>query len=432
MADSSITVEATPNRSSPALIARMSAMMFLQYWPLGTWGVTFGTYIAANTGGQGTQLFSSGFVGYSTAAGAIGSLISPVIIGFISDRYFSADRLVVVMHAGCAVAAWGMFQCQSQLAFFAWLLFYYQCFSPSGALINKIALRHLADVNAEYPAVRLYGTIGWIAAGLFIGLGWQWMVGASIEATRVPFLIGAAGNIVMALYALTLPHTPTELKSGNVLPSAFRDSRELIRNRPLMAFLLVTLLACVPTMAYNNYGNLFLNNQGYSHAAALMTLGQVSEVLVLTATPWLIARFDLAPLFAGGIMAWCVRYLLLVIGSYCGIAWPIVMAIGIHGFCYVFIYIIGVMYVDRLVRQKHRGAAQGMYAIASAGVGNLFGALAVGINQSVFLTPDGVAPAPYNWPAFWIMPAIISAAALLAYADASRLFARAHKSDEPQ
>src|SRR3954462_3230464 len=106
MAERHVTEAHSLQRSPPAMVARLSAMMFLQYWPLGTWGVTVGTFIAANTGAQGRGIFSAGFIGYSTAASAIGSLLSPAIVGFLSDRYFSAQRLVAVMHAGCAIAAW--------------------------------------------------------------------------------------------------------------------------------------------------------------------------------------------------------------------------------------------------------------------------------------------------------------------------------------
>src|SRR5262245_23453110 len=87
MANPQAAIVESANRSSRAMMARMSAMMFLQYWPLGVWGVTVGTLIAANTGQQGERIFSAGFVGYSTAAGAVGSLLSPVLIGFLSDRY---------------------------------------------------------------------------------------------------------------------------------------------------------------------------------------------------------------------------------------------------------------------------------------------------------------------------------------------------------
>jgi MFS family permease len=153
----------------------------------------------------------------------------------------------------------------------------------------------------------------------------------------------------------------------------------------------------------------FLNDKHYWHPAALMTLGQVSEVLMLAASPWLIARFGLHTLFATGIAAWCVRYLLLALASYANISTPVYAAIAIHGMCYVFVYIIGVIYVDRLVSHSHRGLAQGMYTIVYAGVANLFGAVSVGYCQSLFLTPEGVSPPPYNWTVFWLIPAAISA-----------------------
>ena len=396
-------------------MVRMSAMMFLQYWPLGIWGVTVGTYIAANTGASGDRIFSAGFVGYSTAASAMGSLLSPVVVGFLSDRYFAAQRLLALMHAGCAFAAWGMFESHTQAAFFLWLVVYFQCFSPAAALTNKIGLKHLANVDAEYPLVRIFSTVGWISAGLFLGFAWPWTTGESIEATRTPLMLGAFGSVLMAFYSFTLPHTPPEGRSGDFLARAFRDSADLLRNRPLVVFLLLSMLACIPSMAYNNYGNLFLNRQGYPRPAALMTLGQVSDVVFLWATPWLIARIGLRLLFVSGVIAWGVRYGLLAAGSYYEIAWAVYAAILIHGACYVFVYVVGVMYVDRLAGGKHRGAAQGMYALASAGVGHLLGAFTVGFAQEKFLTPDAVTPPPYNWTAFWIVPAIVSAATVVVF-----------------
>lgn len=402
-------------RSSPSMMARMSAMMFLQYWPLGVWGVTVGTYIAANTGEQGARIFSAGFVGYSTAAGAMGSLLSPVAVGFLSDRYFSAERLVAVMHVGCAVAAWGMYDSQSQAAFFFWLVVYFQCFVPAATLTNKIGLKHLADAEAEYPLVRIFGTLGWIGSGLFVGFIWPIATGESIEAKRLPLMIGACGSMLMTFFSLTLPHTPPERSNGIVLSRTFRDSGSLLRNRPLVIFLLVSMLACIPSMAYNNYGNLFLNRQAYPRPAALMTLGQVSDMLFLWLTPWLIARFGLRSLFVSGIIAWGARYGMLAVGSYYDIAWPVYAAILVHGPCYVFIYVIAVLYVDRLADSAHRGAAQGMLALASTGIGHMLGAITVGFTQEVFLTPQGVSPPPYHWTPFWVVFASLSLVTLLVF-----------------
>jgi nucleoside transporter len=420
MADRFAAVATLQSRSSTATMVRMSAMMFLQYWPLGIWGVTVGTFIAANTGDEGSGTFSAGFVGYSTAAGAIGSLVSPVFVGFLSDRYFTAQRLLALMHVGCALAAWGMYYSQTQGAFFVALLAYFQFFSPAAALTNKIALRHLANADREYPRIRIFSTLGWISAGLFLGYAWPRVTGETIEATRVPLMLGAGGSLLMVVYSLTLPNTPPEGRREEFMLRALRDSRELLRNRPLVAFLFLSMLACVPSMAYNNYGNLFLNNQGYHRPAALMTLGQLSDVLFLWATPWFIARFGLRTVFLSGVIAWAIRYSLLALGSYSALTWPVYLAIVIHGACYVFVYVVGVMFVDRLVERAHRGTAQGLYALTSSGLGHLIGAVVVGVSQATFLTPEKVSPPPYDWTSFWVVPAIVSAVVAVAFSVISR------------
>ena len=233
-----------------------------------------------------------------------------------------------------------------------------------------------------------------------------WRPAASIEATRTPLVLGAAGSLIMAFFSLTLPHTPP---SAGGEPGGRGPRRAaLLKNRPLMLFLLITMLACTPSMAYNNYANLFLNHQGYPRPAALMTLGQLSDLVCLVATPWLLARVSLSRLFLVGTLAWAARYALLAAGSHWQIEWPVYAAILIHGPCFVFIYVVSVMYVDQLAGPSYRGAAQGMLALASTGLGHLLGAFTVGFTQALFLTPAGVAPPPYRWSAFWLVPAAIS------------------------
>lgn len=405
-----------PNVRSPAaMMARMSGMMFLQYLPLGLWGVTIGTYIAANTSGQGSGIFSSGFIGYSTAASAIGSLLSPVLFGFLSDRYFAAEKLVAAMNAGCAMAAFGMYASRSQAEFFLCILLYFQCYVPAATLTNKISLKHLTNADVEYPLIRVFGTAGWIIAGLWIGILWPMFTGESIEATRIPLLLGGLASSAMALFALTLPNTPPEPQVESSPQSTWAERGALLTTGPLVMFLLIAMLACVPSMAYNNFANPFLNLSNYPAPAALMTLGQVSDLICLTAAPWLIGRFGLRSLFAVGILAWVLRYLLLAAGSHFAVSPPVIAAILIHGPCYVFIFVVGVLYVDHLSPLSHRGAAQGLFALATTGIGNLLGALIVGFTQSIFLTPDGVSPPPYDWTAFWLVPAAIAVVAVVAF-----------------
>ncbi|TWT92866.1 putative nucleoside transporter YegT [Botrimarina colliarenosi] len=407
--------------STPArLLASLSLMMFLQSCPLGVWGVTIGTYLAANTGDQGSGVYSAGFVGYSTAAGAIGGLVSPFVMGLLSDRLWPAQRLVSMLHFGCAASAVGMATSQSELGFFLCLVTYFQCYVPTVALMNKVALRHLAKADVEFPLVRLFGAFGWISAGIFVGLVWPWTTGESIEATRTPLWIGAVADVLVAIYAMTLPATPAERQGPILLQSVIGECRELLANRRLVAFLAISLFACVPSMAYNNYGNAFLNREGYPNPAALMTFGQVSEMMVLLVMPLLIHRLGLKGVLVAGMVAWTLRYVCLAAGASYGTSLAVYAAVLLHGPCFAFIYVAGPMYTDRLVGPQSRGAAQGLYALAAIGLGHLLGALTVGKCQELFLTPEGVSQPPYDWTTFWLVPAAISFATAIAFVSVMR------------
>ncbi|MBX3433167.1 MAG: MFS transporter [Pirellulales bacterium] len=403
------------HRSSLGLMSRLSAMMFLQYWSFGAWAVTVGTYIAANTGEEGAAIFSAGFIGYSSAAGAVGSLLSPAIVGILSDRYFSAQRLLAVTQLGCAAANWGMHQSRSEWTFLLWLLAYFHCLFPAIAMTNAIGLRNLRNSQAEYPLVRVAGTLGWIAAGLFVGMGWPWATGVSIEATRIPLAIGAASSLLLAIFALALPATPPPQRQPSMAITATSVSGGAGASRPLAMFLVAAVFACLSSVAYNSYANLYLNQRGFPNPAALMTMGQVSDVVCLFATPWLVARVGLRALFAAGIAAWAVRYGLLAGGSRLAGDWPVYAAIVVHGPCFVFVFVVGVMIVDKLAGEAYRGVAQGLFTGASTGAGNLLGAFAMGLAQTRFLTPAGVSPPPYRWSEFWLVPAAMSVAAGIIY-----------------
>lgn len=402
--------------SSGATIARLSAMMFLEYWPLGLWAVTYGTFLSANTGAQGEGIFSPGFIGYSATAGAIGGLLAPVLVGWIADRFFAAERVLCVMHVAAAAATWWMHEASSQTAFYAAMLAYYQVFIPTVALTNAIALRALANPDREFPVVRVFGTVAWISAGVFIGIVCLWWWGESIEATRNPFWIAGLSHVAMAAYSLTLPHTPPSHREEGPDPTV---KVRLHHNRPFVLFLLISLVACVSSQAYN-FSNLFLNERGYVGAAATLTLGQLTELACFVLMPTLLIRFGLKTLLMVGLVGWALRYALLAFGSAGGpdsaAALFVLTAIVIHGPCYAFLYIAGQMYVDKLVDPSARGTAQGWHTAATGGFGHLAGALMMGWAQARYLTPEGVTPPPYDWMRFWLVPIGISLVAAILFA----------------
>ncbi|MEO1495743.1 MAG: MFS transporter [Planctomycetota bacterium] len=419
----------------PAMTARLSAMMFLETWPLGLWAVTIGTYIAANTGTAGDQLFSSGFVGYWGAAGAFGGMLSPAVVGVLSDRLFSAQRVLVGLHFLCAIAlaAVAYTGSRTEIGFFITTLLYFQVYVPTVTLTNTIAMRNLEDVDRDYPPIRVAATASWILAGWTVGLAWPWATGESIEATLIPVWIAAASHIAMAFYSFTLPDTPPTKKPGfwrNVVGA------DLWGNRTLVAFLGVSLLACAASQPYDRYVNVFLNNQGYENAAAKLTLGQATEVVCLFTMPLLLRHFGLRTLFTLGVLGWGLRYALLAAGASWNISPPVYGGILLHGPCFSFVYVAGQCYIDRLADRDSRGAAQGMHTVIAIGVGHMLGAVGVGVLQREYLTPPGVSPAPYEWDVFWSVGAVWSVGvAVLFWAifrdDADDTGAEVHADDTP-
>lgn len=390
----------------PTMIARLAVMLFLQTWPLGLWIVTIGTYIDANTGSAGAGLFSSGYVGYWGVATAIGGVLSPAIAGFLSDRFFAAQRVLVLLHFLCAIAlaALAYTGSRTEVGFFVTALIYFQLYVPTVTLTNTIAIRNVSDTDRDFPPIRVAATVAWILAGWLVGFFWPWATNRSIEATLVPVWIAAGSHLAMMLYSLTLPETPPVRSKG--FWKNLAGGATLWKNKALLAILGISLLAAAASQPYDRYANVFLNNQGYENAAAKLTLGQATEVACLFAMPWLLRSYGLRVVFLVGVLAWGVRYGLLAAGAAWAMAEPVYAGILLHGPSFVFVYIAGQLYIDRLADSESRGAAQGLHTVAAIGMGHMTGSIAVGMLQSEYLTPPGVSPPPYEWEIFWTLPAI--------------------------
>ncbi|MEM9185452.1 MAG: MFS transporter [Planctomycetota bacterium] len=419
----------TKDRPAPPLIVtRLSVMMLLEYATLGLWAVTVGSYINANTGEAGAGTFGPGFIGLAGTAGAIGALVSPVVMGVVADRYFSTEKLLALLHLVCGGCLWLMLAARSESVFYLALLLYFQAYVPSATLTSSLALRNLPDADRQFAVVRAFGTVGWVAAGVLIGLLCPLLLGRSIETGLTPLWIAVAAHGVMAAYCLTLPPTPAAggPKTG---------WRKLIggtgmwKNRPFIIFLAVSALAAAPTQFYNSFANPFLNQIGFQHTAAKMALGQAVEVACLLALPALMLRYSIKSLFIAGVLAWAVRYALL---AECGSAstWLAYPAILVHGACFAFVYMTGQLYADRVADHDARSAAQGLHALVTGGLGHLAGAFASQWAQATYLTPPGVEPI-YNWRFFWWLPASASllAAILIALLFEERPGAKGHPDD---
>jgi nucleoside transporter/PQQ-dependent catabolism-associated beta-propeller protein len=364
--------------------------MFLQYFVWGAWSVTAGTWLGE------TLKFSGEQIGLAYGTTALAAMISPFFVGMFADRFFATERLLAALHLIGAVALFAASRQTAFGGFYGVLLAYALCFMPTLALSNSISFRHMSDPSAEFPSVRVLGTIGWIVAGLLVGT-------LGLEATAVPMRIAAAASVVLALFCLALPHTPPQ-RSGRVSARDVLglDALKLLNDRSFAVFVLGSFLVCIPLQFYYAFANPFLNEVGVVNAAGKMTLGQMSEIGFMLVMPWFFRRLGVKYMLLAGMAAWAARYALFATGNNSDRMWMLYAGILLHGICYDFFFVTGQIYVDTKAPADLRAAAQGLIAFVTLGVGMFIGSW---ISGRVVDAYSLGALGGHDWSGIWIIPA---------------------------
>ena len=388
----------------PVIRLRLSTMMFLEFFVWGAWFVTLGTYLAADLGASGSQ------IALAFLTQSLGAILAPFIVGLIADRWFAAQRILGVLHLFSAVMLFLAGRQGEFGAFFVFALLAMISFMPTLALANSISFRRLTSPERQFPAIRVFGTIGWIVAGLLIGwLGWE--AGGALENT---FVMAAIGSALLGVYAFTLPHTPPESGQGRVTVRDVLglDALALLKSRSYLVFFLASILICIPLAFYYNFTNLYLNEIGVQSAAAVQSLGQVSEALFLLVMPLMLRKLGVKWTLLIGMLAWALRYALFAFGDAGSLLWLVIIGLVLHGVCYDFFFVAGQIYTDRFAPKHVRSAAQGLISLATYGVGLLIGSLISGPIVDAFLAADGT----HDWRAVWLIPAALAVGVALFFA----------------
>lgn len=388
----------------PVIRLRLSTMMFLEFFVWGAWFVTLGTYLAADLGASGSQ------IALAFLTQSLGAILAPFIVGLIADRWFAAQRILGVLHLFSAVMLFLAGRQGDFGAFFVFALLAMISFMPTLALANSISFRRLTSPERQFPSIRVFGTIGWIVAGLLIGwLGWE--AGGALENT---FVMAAIGSALLGVYAFTLPHTPPEPGQGRVTVRDVLglDALALLKSRSYLVFFLASILICIPLAFYYNFTNLYLNEIGVQSAAAVQSLGQVSEALFLLVMPLMLRKLGVKWTLLIGMLAWALRYALFAFGDAGSLLWLVIIGLVLHGVCYDFFFVAGQIYTDRFAPKHVRSAAQGLISLATYGVGLLIGSLISGPIVDAFLAADGA----HDWRTIWLIPAALAVGVALFFA----------------
>lgn len=388
---------------------RLCSMMFLQFFIWGGWFVTLGTFLSQNLQATGPQ------TGMAFATQSWGAIIAPFIVGLIADRFVNAERLLGILHLAGAVLMYLMYQATDFTAFYPLVLGYMLAYMPTLALVNSVSFGQLKQPELEFGQIRVWGTIGWIAAGLVISyaFGWDAQQAIAAGALKNTFLMCAVASLALGLYSFTLPATPPagrgqKLKLGELLGL---DALALLKDRNFALFFLASVLICIPLAFYYQNANPFLTGIGVENATGKMTLGQVSEVLFMLALPVFLNRFGIRWTLLLGMAAWVLRYVLFAYGDAGESLWLLVIGIALHGICYDFFFVTGQIYTNSKAGANIRSAAQGLITLATYGIGMLIGFSVAGQITQAYSAVDGP-----DWTSIWLFPAAFAAVVLVLFA----------------
>lgn len=378
---------------------QLSLMMFFQFFIQGSWYVTMGTYLGQTLHFTGVQIG----LAYSTAA--IAAIISPVIVGMIADRFFSANRVLAFLNIiGALLLVW-LTQISHFSLFFPVLLLYTICFMPTMSLCNSISFDNLREPAKEFSRIRLFGSFGWIIAGILIS-------SMNLEMLSIPFLIAACISFLAGLYAFLLPYKAPEKHAEKVTVGQILgfDAFKLTMDKSFMVLLVFSALTCIPLAFYDSFTNLFIINVGINNAAAAMSMGQVVEVICLFVFPLIFLKLRYKGSIVAAIVAWVLMYGFFALGAHTGQNGFIYAVLPLHGFCFTFFFVSGQLFVDEKAPSSLRNSAQGLIAFATYGVGKYLGTLVAGNVVDQF-TVQGT----YNWVSVWTVPFVMAVVILIGF-----------------
>ncbi|GAA4339575.1 MFS transporter [Mucilaginibacter gynuensis] len=384
---------------------KLSTMMFLEFFIWGGWFVNLGTFLIKNFKSSGTE------VGTAYLTQSIGAIVAPFIIGLIADKFFSAQKILGVLHLIGGALLWRASMSADFASFYPNILLYMILYMPTLALVNSVAFRQMKNPSKEFPPIRVLGTVGWIFAGFLVSwLSWDKLGGE--EALVNTFKMSGTASIILGLLSFALPATPPVKKGQKVTIGEVLglDAISLLKNKSYLLFFISSVAICIPLAFYYGFANVFLQDAGVKGSTITQSLGQVSETLFMLCIPFFFVRLGVKKMLGIGMFAWALRYVLFAYGNGEANYWMLLIGIVLHGICYDFFFVTGQIYTDNLAGERFKSSAQGFITLATYGVGMLIGSLISGKVYDAYTTGD-----VHNWQSIWLIPAGIAGVVLVLF-----------------
>lgn len=378
---------------------RLTVMNFLQFFVWGTWLISLGAYMIGTLGFSGSQ------VGSIYATMGIGSIVMPGLLGIVADRWVNAERVYGICHvAGGGLLLWAS-TVEDFDTLYAVMLVNAMVYMPTIALNNAVSYQVLTrsglDLVQTFPPIRVWGTVGFIAAMWIVDLsGWS--------RTAVQLKLGAGAALLLGVYAFTIPKCPPANPRGTrSLTSVLGlDALILFRHQQMVVFFVFAMLLGAALQITNAFGSAFLDDFkstypgtfGVEHPNLLLSISQISETLFVLTIPFFLQRFGIKKVMLISIFAWVFRFGLFAAGDPGARLWMLVLSMIIYGMAFDFFNISGSLFVERESESNIRASAQGLFMIMTNGLGAFLGGMASGWVVDQF-TVNGVK----DWRSVWLI-----------------------------
>lgn len=361
---------------------KLTVLNFMEFAVWGAYLTSMGTYLA--------RVGMAGQIGWFYSVQGFVSLFMPALMGIVADRWMEAQRLLSLSHllAGIFMLAASVYGYQAGDAVqFAPLFTLYTLsvafFMPTIALSNSVAYSALdqagLDTVKAFPPIRVFGTVGFIISMWIVDLG-------GMQSTPLQFGWSGLLSIVMAAYAITMPHCPVSTGSRKSLSDALGlKAFALFRNYRMALFFIFSMFLGVCLQITNGFANPFITSFqnieafkdtfGVQHANILISLSQMSETLCILLIPFFLKRFGIKRVMLLAMLAWVLRYLFFAVGDPgSGVVW-FVLSMIVYGVAFDFFNISGSLFVDKETSLDIRNSAQGLFMMMTNGLGASIGTL---------------------------------------------------------
>jgi len=379
---------------------RLTLMMVLEFGVWGAWFAVLGAYL-------GSLGFDGNQQGVLFSLLPLATIISPFIAGQIADRMVNTEQFLGVLHLLGGVVMFLLAR-QTQYPSMVVLLFIYSLlYAPTMSLVNSLTFHHLTSAERDFGGIRVGGTIGWVLAGWLLA---AWRTAAGHPVTGDLFMLAGILSLVLGVFSFMLPKTPPAREGTN--PLAFLEALKLLRNRDFLIFMIIAFVVGTELEFYYISTSSFLSAPISQHGIgisaislpAVMSIAQVAEAVVMLSLPFLLPKWGVRKALVVGILAWPLRY---AIFAFLPIKGLVIAALTLHGFCYVFFFVVGFIYVDEVAPKDIRASAQGLVALNILGLGLYFGSLFAGWIQNRYTTTvtlAGKTSQVTDWHSVFLIP----------------------------